>query len=321
MTTHTASQGWFRPTRPNVAIEVGSGRVTVASISGAGSKGRATVSAWASEPLPSGAVVPSLAGQNVQARDEVIAAMRRALEKAGLRSVRRAALVIPDSAAHVSFVDLEAVPARAADLDRVLRWQLRKALPFPVDQARMSHMVAHAEAGRTTLAATLAKFDVLAEYESLCTALGIQAGIVDLASFNVANAVMATGLATGDSLLVCLAPEATTLLILRKTDLMFYRHRASAGDEPIGTLVHQTAMFHVDRLGGSTFDRVWIAGSSAHPGGAGVFKAEVEARLGVPVDPVNVRDLATVRTGGSALSDVDPLAASVGVILREMRVA
>ena len=65
------------------------------------------------------------------------------------------------------------------------------------------------------------------------------------------NAVIGAGAAPPDDwLLVCLAPEATTLAILRGEQLMFYRHRTAVDEEPLSALVHQTAMYHEDRLGG-----------------------------------------------------------------------
>ena len=46
-------------------------------------------------------------------------------------------------------------------------------------------------------------------------------------------------------------------------ELMFYRHRAAVDDEPLSALVHQTAMYHEDRLGGTQFSRVWLCGGGA----------------------------------------------------------
>ena len=319
MSGQTGLRGWFRPTRPTVAIEIASRRVTVASVSGV--PGRAVIGAFASEELPAGVLTPALTERNIAGGDEVRAALRRALDRAGLKSVRRAALVVPDSLARVSFVELAEVPSRAGDLDRLLRWQLRKSLPFPVADARLSHFVAHAEPGRTTLAVVLARQEVVAEYEAVAAALDIHVGLVDLASFNVASAILSTGVPAGDSLLVCLAPDATTLLVLRRDHLMFYRHRAAAGDESIGALVHQTAMFHVDRLGGGRFDRVWLAGGAAHPADGGAFRAEIEARLGVLVEPVDVRPLASLRRGTLAPLDADALVAPIGAILRGAKAA
>jgi len=319
MTTTARGGSWFGPTRPTVGLEVASRRVTVAAVSGTG--GRAVVTHAATETLPDGLVAPALSGQNIASRHELATAIRRVLEKAGLRAVRRVGLVVPDSVARVSLVDLEKVPNRTAELDRILRWQLRKSLPFAVTEARLSHFVAHIESGKTTLGVVLAREDVLAEYEAVMAELDIHAGIVDLASFNVANAVLGSTTSTGDSLLVNLAPDATTLLLLRQMNLMFYRHRAAAGDESVGTLVHQTAMFHVDRLGGTKFDRVWLAGGSAHPGEGGRVKAEIEKRLGVVVEPVDVGQLVTLRASRLPETDADALIAAIGVVLREARAA
>ena len=63
----------------------------------------------------------------------------------------------------------------------------------------------------------------------------MHAGIVDLASFNIMNAVIGAGSApASDWLLLAMTPEATTLAIGRGGDLMFYRHRAAVepGEAP-----------------------------------------------------------------------------------------
>ena len=94
------------------------------------------------------------------------------------------------------------------------------------------------------MAGVVSRRDVVAEYEAVAAAVGIHAGIVDLASFNVMNAIVGVGgQVAGDWLLVHLAAEATTLAILRGDQLMFYRHRTAVDEEPLGALVHQTAMY------------------------------------------------------------------------------
>jgi hypothetical protein len=163
---------------------------------------------------------------------------------------------------------------------------------------------------------------VIAEYEAVAAAAGVHAGIVDLASLNIMNAVIGAGAASAsDWLLVSMAPEATTLTIGRGQDLMFYRHRAVGGDESLSVLVHQTAMYHEDRLGGSRFARVWLCG-----GGTGreadQAKVEIQKHLGVPVESVDVRPAAELAGRITASTDVlDALAAPVGVLVRDRKAA
>ena len=196
-------------------------------------------------------------------------------------------------------------------------------MPFPIEEAQVSYVPAHREDQATVLAATLARTDVIAQYEAVAALVGVHAGLVDLASFNVMNALMGTdGTPAADWLLVCLTAEATSLAILRGNALMFYRHRGNVDDEPLGALVHETAMYHEDRLGGSRFERIWLCGGTCAPGGADRVRAEISARLDVPVEPVDFRRAATLRSRIDVTPDVlDALAAPAGVLLRERRAA
>jgi Tfp pilus assembly PilM family ATPase len=306
---------------PSVAFEIAAGRVTVAEVGA--SSGGLVVSAYASEALPDDAVVPSLSGVNVPDPAVVTAALRRACEKAGLRPPRRAALVVPDSIARVSLLTFEELPAKAADVDHLIRWQIKKSTPFPIDDAQVTTVVTHTAPGATTVAAVAAQCSVVGQYEAAVTGLGTQVGLVDLASFNVFNTILAGGGApAGDWLLVCLARESTSLAIVRQGALMFYRHRLAVDDEPLGALVHQTAMYHEDRLGGAKFSRVWLCGSAWADGGGDAMRREISTRLGVQADAVDVRAAASLRDRITPGADVlDALAAPLGVLVRERKVA
>lgn len=314
MRSSVRTPAWLASAPPTIAIEIASRRVTVVELSRSG--GRTTILRQATEPLPPGAVVPALSGTNLVAADQVTAAVERACLRAGTGTPSRVALVVPDSTARVSLLPLEQVPPRAKDLDEVIRWQARKSTPFALEDAQLTYFPVASDGTATTFAAVVARRDVVKEYEDALASLGIYAGLVDLASFNVMNAVMGAGApAAGDWLLVHLASEATTLAILRGQSLLFYRHRTAVDEEPLGSLVHQTAMYHEDRLGGGGFAGAWVCGA-----GTGVDDArrQVAGRLGVPATPVDVRPAAAMGDGPEpSLDQLDALAAPVGVLIRE----
>src|SRR4026207_2429563 len=52
-------------------------------------------------------------------------------------------------------------------------------------------------AGREYLV-TVARRDIIESYERVCEAAGVHAGLIDIASFNQINAVLARGLVSGD---------------------------------------------------------------------------------------------------------------------------
>jgi Tfp pilus assembly PilM family ATPase len=313
-----ATSSFFAPTPPSIAVELASRRLTVVELG----RGAASIVGYASEPLPESALTPNPAGVNVPNVQVVAETLRRALERAGIRAASRAALVVPDSVARVSLLPFEQLPAKAADVEQLVRWKVKKATPFPIDEAQVSWFVAHRATEGPVIAATVAKRDVIQQYEAVANAVGMHAGIVDLASFNVMNAAIGAGAApASDWLLVTLAAEATTLAIGRGPDLMFYRHRAAVEDEGLGALVHQTAMYHEDRLGGTKFTRVWLCG-----GGVGsdaeAARRDIRERLGVPVEIVDVRGAIETGTRLNASADVlDALAAPIGALLRDRKAA
>lgn len=306
---------WLAPSPPDVAIEIAHRRVTVAEI-GRGTP--ASLSGYATESLPADAVVPSLTAKNIAHPKVVSDTVKRALERAGIKAPSRVSLVVPDAVARVSLLPFEQMPARQSELDQLIRWNVKKSVPFPVEDAALSYVTASTDGPVTTLAAVVARRDVIAEYEGIAEAIGAHAGIVDLASMNVVNTALASGTAPkGDWLLVCLADDSTTLVIMRGAAFVFHRHKATADSEPLTSLVHQTAMYHEDRLSGTRFDKVFLCGGIGD-GGHERARREIAERLGVDVTTLDVRGAATLTDRVSASPELlDALAAPVGALVRE----
>ena len=169
---------WLASPPPSAAVEVSSRHVTVVAVSP--QAGGSIVSGYAAEPLPAGAVEPALNAVNVHDADALAAAVRAALDKVSPRP-RRIALVLPDTVAKVSLVRFDTVPARAQDLDQLIRWQVRKAAPFRIEDASLSWVPGVAlDGGGREFIVTAARRDVIESYEGACDASGAHAGIVDL---------------------------------------------------------------------------------------------------------------------------------------------
>jgi len=310
---------------PSVAVELASHRVSAAALDMRG--GQPVVSAHASEPLPAGALVPSLTGVNVQDRATLVGALGRVLDRLGGRP-RRIGLVIPDPVAKVSLVRFVRVPARSPDLDELVRWQVRKTSPFPIEDAQVSYVPGlHAEDGQEFIVAT-ARRAAIEEYEGLCAEVGSHAGLVDLATFNIINAVLAgspRAESTGDWLLVNVAPDYASIAIVRGEQLIFFRNRASDTDGTVADLVHQTAMYYEDRLKGAGFSAVVLAGASGTPeqsAEAEEIRRGLEQRLGVAVAAVDPRTAAALTDRiAAAPALLDTLAPLVGLLLRARRTA
>ena len=310
--------GLFDSPPPPAAVEITAHRVNVVAIDQGASP---TISGQASELLPDGLVTPAINGPNVHDQGALAAAIRAAVDRLSPRP-RRAALILPDIVAKVSMLRFEKVPPKADDLEQLVRWQIRKAVPFRIDDAQVSWVEGPAPAtgGREYLVLA-ARRDVVRAYEAACEAADVHAGIVDIASLNLVNAVLATNAASsrGDWLLVDITPGYATLLVVRDGQAIFYRNRpADAAGLDMGDLVHQTAMYYEDRLGGAAFNRVVLAGGSAYGAEAERIGRQIEERLGTRVEPIDVRGGVTLRDRIAAGPELlDALAPAVGILLRD----
>ena len=306
---------------PDVAIEIDHAHVAAARLVWRGNQ--AVVAAHAQEALPPGAVVPALASLNMADVPLVAQVIGRVLAELGSKPAR-IGLIVPDTVAKVSLLKLEKVPTKAADLQEIVRWQVRKTAPFPIEQAVLSVSPGVPAAdGSCEMVVSLARMDVIQQYEQACLMAGAEAGLVDIASFSVLNAVLAApGGPSGDWLLVHITDTYLTLAVMRDQSLLFFRHRGEEAEGTLADLIHQTAMYYEDRLHGGGFARVLIAGGARLPGGAESVRRGLEERLGIGVESVDPRNAATlVDRIGASPELLDVLAPLVGMLVREGRVA
>jgi Tfp pilus assembly PilM family ATPase len=280
------------------------------------------LSGYAGEPLPAGAVEPALNAPNIHDMAALTSTIRSVLDKLPTRP-KRIALVLPDTVGKLSLLRFEKIPQRVQDLDQLIRWQVRKAVPFKIEDAQVAWVpgIPLPEGGREYVV-TVARRDIVESYERACEAAGTYPGIVDLATVNLMNAVLGADSRAaqgGDWLLVHVAPEYSTMAVVRGADVIFFRTRPSERDDDLADLVHQTAMYHEDRLGGGGFSRVVLAGASLRgPDAAERLRRELETRIGTRVEALDFRGAVALRDRIAAAPELlDSLAPAIGVILRE----
>jgi len=311
---------WLASPPLEAAIEITSSAVSIAVLGGRGTS--AVVQGYAVEPLPAGAVTPSLTAANISDRDAVVRALSAACQSVGVKPAR-VALVIPDVAAKVSLVRFEQTPARRDDLEQLIRWQIKKSTPFPVEEACLTYSPGARLATGSEFVVVVARREIVREYESVCEEVGIEAGLVDTSTFGVINLFLSAGLGTaGDWLVVHMRPEYTSIAILRRDDMIFFRNRAEGDPEELEDVVHQTAMYYQDRLEGRGFSRILLGGIGRAPGAVDLARRNLEERMGTIVEPIDP-------TRGASLSDrihatpelMATLSPLVGMLLRTRREA
>lgn len=205
-------------TRPRIACEIMPQGVVAARSADEASP----LNAVARIHLAEGAVAPSLKPGNVVDRASVVAAIREALEQIGERGNTRDAsltVVIPDSAVRVLLLDFESLPSRAAEALPLVRFRLKKLLPFDADDAMVTYQVMSSSKSVVRVLAVATPRDVLSEYESAVREAGFEPGSVLPSTL----ACLAAADATEPILLVNANQIGVTVAIVRENVLLLHR--------------------------------------------------------------------------------------------------
>ena len=259
--------------RPSLACEIAADRVLAGRVSDAGR----LVEIGSARELGPGAVVPDLMESNL--RDKT--AVREAIESA-LGSVRGRShdviAILPDTAVRVVLLDFEALPAKREEAEAVVRFRLKKSLPFNLDEARISYHAQTAKSGVRVVAAVVLN-SVLAEYESAFTEAGYSPGVVMpsiLAAMGAADAERPTLVVKVDAHTIGVAIlDQEQLLLVRTLENM---RGVTISGEQLAEEVYPSVVFFQDTYN-LNIERVYIAGLPESGGAAPALKAQTGAQV------------------------------------------
>lgn len=251
----------IRPTYPGAAVEIGPAEIVLVRLKPR-RRGKPTLEAHQSRPTPEDAGGTSIFRPTLSSTEPIIDRVRELFEKTGTKP-GRVSIVIPDNLAKISIVNLPERPASRRQLDELVRFKLRRAVPFRLEEAAITYqLLPTRDRGVDVLVAVMRRF-VVEQYEGVLAAVGARPGLVDLCTPNVLNLAQSrlTALA-GDgrdvAFLNC-AYGYFTLVILRGGRPIFYRCKSLAhADEdpaaPIDDVVREVVnsfAYYRDKLEGS----------------------------------------------------------------------
>jgi type IV pilus assembly protein PilM len=199
--------------RPPAAIELTSEGVLAAAL-----PGKHDAPVYAYEPLRPGILIPGISELNMTSPEAVSLAIRNVLASVAPRS-RFVTVVIPDTAVRVFVLDFDSIPARSSEAIPVLRFRLRKMVPFDVEHAGLSYQILSESKTEARVLVAILPSNILEEYETAVRAAGYEPGSV----MPSALAALATLDSSEPMLTACLSKVAITTSITRGDDLLLYR--------------------------------------------------------------------------------------------------
>jgi type IV pilus assembly protein PilM len=296
---------------PDVVIEIASDYVAAARCGGGA---RGSIDACSMEPLQVASVMPSPVDTNVTQPDAVRSALRSVLNRVPDRG-NPVALLVPDPVVRVFILPFESLPRRAEEAAPVLRWRLKKSVPFDVEETVVSWMRQSGPQGNLEVVTAIARKGIIREYEEIIESLGARNVIV--LSSTLASLPLLED--RGSTLLARISGKTLTTVITNASNLCVYRGTEMLAEadilEPQAVLeeIFPAIAYYQDTWGG-TLDRVRVSGFGSRER---EFREALETELRLPV--ASLADSEHARTLNSPAGDMmhQNLDALVGWSLNE----
>lgn len=283
---------------PPIACEIAAGHVAAARWS----RHAFSLQDYAIEMLPAGAVVPSPVEPNIAVAGVVREKLERVMERLQVRG-HQAALLLPDQVVRVFLLHFDNFPKSTDEAVPMLRWRLKKSVPFDVEDTVVSHMRQPARGAGVDVLAAVARQRLVRQYEELAEAVGLVPGVV-------LSSTLATLPLLDDprpTLLARLAGTTFTTVITRGDLLCVYRCAELAADvahlEPQTLLeeIYPAIAYYQDTWQESV-GLVRLAGLGPR---FEEFRRTVQTGLNCPVTPLAPPDWVTERSPGDSRALMD----------------
>src|SRR5437588_5925170 len=275
--------------RPRLACEIASDRILAGRIADSGS----TLEVCAVRELAPGSVVPDLVENNLRQRGAVRAGIQAALSSVAGRT-RDVIAIVPDAAVRVVLVEFDTLPSDTEEAVAVVRFRLKKSLPFDVEKAKVSYHAQKFEDGVRVVAA-VALASVVEDYEAAIRDAGYSPGVVlpsMLAALGAAEAERPT-------LVVKVDARTTSIAILNAEQLQLFRtlentRGVTITGEQLAEEVYPSVVFFQDTYH-LNIEKIFVAGISDTGSAAPALRSQTGAEVQELVSPSQLG----VSTGGS----------------------
>lgn len=199
--------------RPKLACEITADNVIAVRASERSSR----LEVFTSRRLADGVIAPGLNSPNVLNPEALRTALNGALGAVAGKS-RDVIVVLPDVAIRLMLLDFEALPTKPDEIVPVIRFRLKKSLPFDVDQAMLSYSVSRVN-GTIRVVAAVSPREIIEEYEKAFRDIGYEPGVV------MPSSLAALGLVEGErpTLVLKVDPMNITITAVEHQELRLVR--------------------------------------------------------------------------------------------------
>jgi|SRR5579862_3011293 len=259
--------------KPKLACEIAADRVLAGRVVEDGSG----LEACAARELAPGSVVPDLVETNLRQRSAVRDGIQSALGGVAGRS-HDVIAIVPDAAVRVMLVEFDTLPSDHDEALSVVRFRLKKSLPFDVEKAKISYHAQKVESELQVVAA-VALGSVIEDYEAAFREAGFNPGVV------LPSTLAALGAADGKrpTLVIKVDAHTTSLAILNDNQLQLFRTLENArgvtiSGEQLAEEVYPSVVFFQDTYH-LNIEQIYVAGLPESGGAAPALQVATGAEV------------------------------------------
>ena len=259
--------------KPKLACEIAADRVLAGRVVENGSG----LEACAAQELAPGSVVPDLVESNLRQRAAVRDGIESALGGVAARS-HDVIAIVPDATVRVMLVEFDTLPSDQEEALGVVRFRLKKSLPFDVDKAKVSY---HAQKidGEVRVVAAVALGSVIEDYEAAFRDAGFNPGVV------LPSTLAALGAADGKrpTLVIKVDAHTTSIAILNQDQLQLFRtlengRGITISGEQLAEEVYPSIVFFQDTYH-LNIEQIYVAGLPESGGATPALRAATGAEV------------------------------------------
>jgi type IV pilus assembly protein PilM len=204
-----------------------------------------------------GVLLVSPLHDNIQ-QPQVLLDHIRSLAPANGSRKRRAAVILPDYCARVAVLDFDTFPTDPDEQQALVRFRLKKSVPFEVEAAMVSYVLQPRSHGsKIEVLAAVISSDIVVQYEAPFRAAGFHPGLVTTSTLAALNLLAPDGI----TLLVKLSGRVLSVLVLQESSVNLARCIEMEGGrlDDIESVLHPTIAYIEDELKGRP-KQIWLAG-------------------------------------------------------------
>ena len=239
------------------------------------------------QPLKPGTLSVSPLQENVLDPDEFVLAVRSLAGAQASRKRKDVAIILPDYSARTAVLDFDQFPTDAKEQNSLIRFRVKRSVPFDVDSAAMSYWVQTGEKGRVDVVVVIAPLEIVSRYEAPFRTAGMNPGLVTMSSLAALELTPESGL----SVMAKLSGRVLTVLVRDRDVLKLARclELPSSELEDIAGVLIPTFVYIEDNLGRRAEKLILCGFGAGTDEAANRFAAELDVEaeplrspLGVP---------------------------------------